>query len=91
MNKTDLVNSVAKDAGLAKSEAQRAVDSVLNNIEASLQNGDKVTLVGFGTFSIATREARKGRNPRTGQPIKIRAKKIAKFAAGKALRQAVNS
>ena len=91
MNKTDLVNAVAKDAGLAKSEAQRAVDSVLSNIEASLQNGDKVTLVGFGTFSIATREARTGRNPRTGQPIKIRAKKIAKFAAGKALRQAVNS
>lgn len=91
MNKTDLVNAVANDAGLAKSEAQRAVDSVLSNIEASLQNGDKVTLVGFGTFSIATREARTGRNPRTGQPIKIRAKKIAKFAAGKALRQAVNS
>jgi DNA-binding protein HU-beta len=91
MNKTDLVNAVAQDADLAKSQAQRAVDALLSNIEVSLRSGDKVTLVGFGTFSVSTREARTGRNPRTGQPIKIQAKKVAKFAAGKALRQAINS
>ena len=90
MNKGDLVSAVADDAGITKGQAQDAVDSVLQNIESTLQGGAKVTLIGFGTFSVSHRDARQGRNPRTGQPIKIPARKVARFTPGKALKDAIN-
>ena len=90
MNKGDLVAAVAGDAGISKSQAQAAVDSVLSNIEGSLAGGGRVTLVGFGTFSISQRSERMGRNPRTGMPIRIPARKIARFTPGKALKTAIN-
>ncbi len=88
MNKGDLINEVAK-ATCTKAEAVKAVDAVFNAVKKSLKKGDKVTLVGFGTFSVAKRAARKGRNPQTGKEIKIRAKKVPKFTAGKGLKDAV--
>jgi DNA-binding protein HU-beta len=90
MNKGDLVDAVAKDAGISKGEAQAAVDSVVENVKKALKKGTKVTLVGFGTFSTSKRSAREGRNPQTGKPIKIPAKKVAKFTPGKALKDAIN-
>ncbi|HOM99679.1 MAG TPA: HU family DNA-binding protein [Acidobacteriota bacterium] len=90
MNKGELVDAVAKDTGLPKSQAQAAVDAVIDNITKALKKGQKVTLVGFGTFAVSKREAREGRNPRTGRPIKIPAKKVAKFAAGKSLKDSIN-
>ena len=85
MNKGDLVNQMASDASLSKSQAQSALNSVLDNIAKSLKKGDKVTLVGFGTFSVSKRAARKGRNPQTGKEIKIAAKNVVKFKPGKDL------
>ena len=90
MNKNDLVESVAKAAGLSKADAAKAVDSVLDQVTASLAKGDEVRLVGFGTFSVANRAASTGRNPRTGETIRIPASKQPKFKAGKALKDAVN-
>lgn len=90
MNKNDLVESVAKAAGLSKADAVKAVDSVLDQISSSLAKGDEVRLVGFGTFSVASRAASQGRNPRTGETINIPASKQPKFKAGKALKDAVN-
>ena len=90
MNKGDLVAAVAGDAGISKSQAQAAVDSVLNNIEGSLASGGRVTLVGFGTFSVSQRSERVGRNPRTGMPIRIPARKVARFTPCKALKDAIN-
>jgi nucleoid DNA-binding protein len=90
MNKGDLVDAVARDAGLSKGDAQAAVDSVVENVTKALKKGGKVTLVGFGTFSTSKRSAREGRNPQTGKPIKIPAKKVAKFTPGKALKDAIN-
>ena len=90
MNKGDLVGAVAGDAGISKSQAQAAVDSVLSNIEGSLASGGRVTLVGFGTFSVSQRSERMGRNPRTGMPIRIPARKGARFTPGKALKTAIN-
>jgi DNA-binding protein HU-beta len=90
MNKGELVDAVAKDAGISKAEAQAAVDSVVDNVTGALKKGNKVTLVGFGTFATSKRSAREGRNPQTGKPIKIPAKKVAKFAPGKALKDAIN-
>jgi DNA-binding protein HU-beta len=90
MNKNDLVAAVADSAGLTKADAAKAVDSVLDNITASLKKGKEVRLVGFGTFSVAKRAASEGRNPRTGEKIKIPASKRPKFSAGKALKDAVN-
>ena len=89
MNKGELVDVVAKDAGISKGEALAAVDSVIENVKKALKKGVKVTLVGFGTFSTSKRSAREGRNPQTGKPIKIPAKKVAKFTPGKALKDAV--
>ncbi|MEN6319647.1 MAG: HU family DNA-binding protein [Syntrophaceae bacterium] len=88
MNKGDLINEVAK-ATCTKAEAVNAVDAVFNAVKKSLKKGDKVTLVGFGTFSVVKRAARKGRNPQTGKEIKIKAKKVPKFTAGKGLKEAV--
>lgn len=90
MNKGDLVGAVADDAGISKGQAQDAVDSVLSNIEGILKSGGKITLVGFGTFSVSDRSARQGRNPRTGAPISIPARRVARFSAGKALKDAIN-
>jgi len=88
MNKTDLINEVAKVLS-TKKEAQEAVDCVLSSIANSLKKGDTVTLVGFGTFKVMKRKARKGRNPQTGEEIKIKASKAPKFTPGKALKEAV--
>jgi nucleoid DNA-binding protein len=87
MNKGDLVNEVAKVVN-SKKEAQAAVDCVISTITKALKK-DTVTLVGFGTFKVEKRKARKGRNPRTGEEIKIKAKKVPKFTPGKALKEAV--
>ena len=88
MNKGDLVNEVAKVTG-TKKEAQAAVDCVFDTITKALKKKGTVTLVGFGTFKVDKRKARKGRNPQTGEEIKIKAKNVPKFVAGKALKDAV--
>lgn len=88
MNKEDIINEVAK-ATCSKAEATKAVNAMLEAIKKTLKKGNKVTLIGFGTFSVAKRSARTGRNPQTGKPIKIAAKKVPKFTAGKALKSAV--
>jgi DNA-binding protein HU-beta len=88
MNKGDLVNQVAKVTS-TKREAQAAVDCVFSTITKALKKKDTVTLVGFGTFKVDKRKARKGRNPQTGEEIKIKAKKVPKFVAGKALKAAI--
>jgi DNA-binding protein HU-beta len=88
MNKGDLVNQVAKVVS-TKREAQAAVDCVLQSITKALKKKDTVTLVGFGTFKVDKRKARKGRNPQTGEEIKIKAKKVPKFVPGKALKAAI--
>ena len=88
MNKGDLVNQVAKVVS-TKREAQAAVDCVLQSITKALKKKDTVTLVGFGTFKVDKRKARKGRNPQTGEEIKIKAKKVPKFVPGKALKSAI--
>lgn len=90
MNKAELVGAVAEKAGITKAQAAAALDQVLGGIAAALRAGGKVTLVGFGTFSVASRGARTGRNPRDNKPIKISAKKVAKFKPGKALADSVN-
>lgn len=82
MNKAQLIDAIAADAGISKAQAKAALDSVTGNIGSALASGDKVSLVGFGTFSVSTRGAREGRNPQTGATIKIAAKKVAKFKAG---------
>ena len=88
MNKGDLVNEVAKVVK-TKKEAQAALDCVLTSITKALKKGEDVTLTGFGTFKVVKRKARKGRNPRTGEAIKIKASKAPKFTAGKALKAAI--
>lgn len=90
MNKQDLVASVADKADISKAKAAEAVDAVIDSIKASLKKGNDVRLVGFGTFTVAKRAATTGRNPRTGEPIKIPASKQPKFKAGKELKEAVN-
>ena len=90
MNKTELIDAVAEGADISKAAATRAVDTVLDSISKTLANGDQVTLVGFGTFSVKARAARTGRNPRTGEAINIPAAKVPGFKAGKALKDAVN-
>ena len=90
MNKADLIEKVADDAELSKAQAARAVDAIIDAVVDTLQGGDVVTLVGFGTFSVSERAARTGRNPRTGDAITIAATRVPKFKAGKALKDAVN-
>jgi len=89
MNKGELVEAVAKDAGISKALAGKVLDSAIDAITKSLSRGDRVALVGFGTFSVSSRKARSGRNPQTGKEIKIPATKVAKFKAGNKLVQAV--
>jgi DNA-binding protein HU-beta len=88
MNKGDLINEVANVVS-TKKEAQEAVDCVFSSIAKAMKTGDPVTLVGFGTFKVVERKARKGRNPQTGEEIDIKASKAPKFTAGKALKEAV--
>jgi DNA-binding protein HU-beta len=90
VNKNELVTAVAQSAGLAKTDAGKAVDAVFDAITGALKAGGDVRLVGFGTFSVTTRAASEGRNPRTGQKIKIAASKQPKFKPGKGLKDAVN-
>ena len=85
MNKTELINAIAAEAGLSKVDAKKALDAVVKSVSDALVSGDKVSLVGFGTFSVSKRAARNGRNPQTGAVIKIKAKRVAKFKAGKEL------
>jgi DNA-binding protein HU-beta len=89
MNKRDLIQQVAEDAGLTHAEATKAVESVLRAISRTLKKGDEVRIVGFGTFSVTNRKASTGRNPRTGEPLKIKASRQAKFKAGKLLALAI--
>ncbi|HEL3169385.1 TPA: HU family DNA-binding protein [Stenotrophomonas maltophilia] len=90
MNKTELIDAVAEAADLTKAESSRAVDAVVAAVTKALKDGDPVTLVGFGTFQVRDRAARTGRNPKTGDTIKIAASKNPSFKAGKALKDAVN-
>ena len=89
MTKTELIDKIASGAGLSKADASRALDAMLDAVKGALKKGQKVTLVGFGTYSVTKRKARKGRNPRTGQVINIPAAKTPKFSSGKALKDAV--
>ncbi|MCB1734277.1 MAG: HU family DNA-binding protein [Gammaproteobacteria bacterium] len=89
MNKSELVDAVAAAADISKASAGKAVDAVVDAITAALKDGDQVSLVGFGTFKTSDRAAREGRNPRTGQTIKIAASRVPTFKAGKALKDAV--
>jgi len=90
MNKSDLIDAMASSAGLSKADAGRALDAFTSNIARALQKGQSVSLVGFGTFSVKHRNARTGRNPRTGATIQIAASNNPSFKAGKALKDAVN-
>ena len=90
MNKSDLVDAIADSAGLSKADAGRALGALVKTVTKTLKKGDTVSLVGFGTFSVRSRAARTGRNPRTGETIKIKASKNPAFKAGKALKDAVN-
>ena len=90
MNKSELIDAVAESAEMTKADAGRAVDAVVSVVTKALKKGDSVTLVGFGTFEVRKRGARTGRNPRTGEEIKIKASRNPAFKAGKALKDAVN-
>jgi DNA-binding protein HU-beta len=89
MNKAELIDAMAAGAGLSKADAKRALDAFVGSTTDALKKGDRVALVGFGSFSVSTRAARKGRNPQTGQEINIAAKKVVKFKAGADLSQKV--
>ncbi len=90
MNKSELIHAAAQQAGVTKASAGEVVDAALGAIAETLRNGDSVTLVGFGTFSVRERAARTGRNPRTGDTIEIKASKTPVFKAGKALKDAIS-
>ena len=90
MNKSDLIDGMAADAGITKAAAKKALESFLGNVEKSLKKGNRVSLVGFGSWSVSRRAAREGRNPQTGKTIKIKAKNVVKFKAGSDLGKAVN-
>jgi DNA-binding protein HU-beta len=90
MNKGDLIDAVSNETGLSKADASRAVESVFSVLTDALKNGEQVSLVGFGAFTVKTRAARTGRNPRTGDTMQIPASKVPGFRAGKALKDAVN-
>ena len=90
MKKVDLIDQMASDAKITKVDAKKALDSFLSNVSKTLKKGDKISLVGFGTWSVAQRDAREGRNPQTGQVIQIPAKKVVKFKPGSELSDSVN-
>ena len=85
MNKAELITQIADESGITKTQANTAIDAFVDAVTKTLKKGDKVTLVGFGTFSVSKRAARNGRNPQTGEVIKIKARKVARFKAGKEL------
>ncbi|MCH7657706.1 MAG: HU family DNA-binding protein [Bacteroidetes bacterium] len=89
MNKAQLIDSIANEASLTKADAKKALDAFVKTTTGALKKGDRVALVGFGSFSVTKRNARTGRNPQTGQPITIKAKKVVKFKAGSDLSDAV--
>jgi DNA-binding protein HU-beta len=90
VNKSELIEHIAQQADISKAAAGRALEAVLNGVSGALKKGDTVSLVGFGTFAVTTRAARTGRNPRTGDTIKIKKAKIPKFRPGKGLKDALN-
>jgi DNA-binding protein HU-beta len=90
MNKTQLIEAVAKDSGLTKADSARAIESLIGTVSRSLKKGEEVSITGFGKFSVVKRAARQGVNPRTGERVKIKASKAPKFTAGAALKQAVS-
>ncbi|GGE09769.1 HU family DNA-binding protein [Psychroflexus salis] len=90
MNKTNLIDAMAEDAGISKAAAKKALESFLTNVEGALKKEERVSLVGFGSWSVSKRAAREGRNPQTGKTIKIAAKNVVKFKAGSELQKAVN-
>ncbi len=90
MNKNELIDAIAKETNLSKKDAGKALDAITSSISTALKKKDKVQLVGFGTFEVSKRAARKGKNPQTGEEIKIPAATVPKFKAGKALKDAVN-
>ncbi|EKF55685.1 MULTISPECIES: HU family DNA-binding protein [Galbibacter] len=90
MNKTELIDAMAADAGITKAAAKKALESFLGSVEGTLKKGGRVSLVGFGSWSVSKRSAREGRNPQTGKTIKIAAKNVVKFKAGSELADAVN-
>ena len=90
MNKTELVEAIAKDSGLSNTDARKAVESLISTVEKTLKKGDEIALTGFGKFSVVKRNARTGRNPQTGEAVKIKASKAPKFTPGAALKTAVN-
>jgi DNA-binding protein HU-beta len=89
MNKAELIAQISEDAGITKTQANTALDSFVDTVTKTLKKGDKVTLVGFGTFTVSKRAARNGRNPQTGEVIKIKARKVARFKAGKELAEKI--
>jgi DNA-binding protein HU-beta len=90
VNKTELIDHIAKQADISKAAAGRALEAIVGGIRTSLKRGNAVTLVGFGTFTVGKRAARTGRNPRTGDSIKIKAARVPKFRPGKALKDSLN-
>lgn len=90
MNKTNLIDAMAENAGISKAAAKKSLESFLENVESTLKKGDRVSLVGFGSWSVSKRAAREGRNPQSGKTIKIAAKNVVKFKAGADLQKAVN-
>ena len=90
MNKADLTDKIAASTGISKTSAAAAIDTLINAVTSALKKGDRVTLVGFGTFSVSQRKARNGRNPQTGGVIKIAARRVAKFTPGIELKKHVN-
>ena len=90
MNKTDLIDKIAAGAGITKTQAATAIEHMITGVTGALKKGDRVTLVGFGTFGVSQRKARNGRNPQTGAVIKIAARKVARFTPGLELKKAVN-
>ena len=90
MNKADLVDKIATASGISKTSASEAIDALVDGVTTALKKGERVTLVGFGTFAVSQRRARNGRNPQTGSVIKIAARKVAKFTPGVELKKAVN-
>jgi DNA-binding protein HU-beta len=90
MNKSQLIEAVASDSGLSKTDSARAIESLVDTVTKTLKKGDEVSITGFGKFSVVKRAARQGVNPRTGERVKIKASKAPKFSAGAALKQAVS-
>ena len=91
MNKADLINKVAEKSGLTKTKTAEVIDTLVDTMQEALSTGEKITLVGFGSFDVSKRDARKGRNPKTGDVIDIAAKSVVRFKSGKELTESVNS